>query len=83
MFLHASFLINCHLLREGFRASQIVSITNFVVVLSVGIMRVDCSSNRMGNSVDLEQRSRSVSYDLDLYSLLRSVCPNIQKLITV
>ena len=29
-------------LREGFRASQIVSIMNFVVVSSVGIMRVDC-----------------------------------------
>ena len=35
-------LINCQLLREGFRASQIVRITNFVVVSSVGIMRVDC-----------------------------------------
>ena len=37
----AKLLINCHL-REGFRASQIVSITNFVVVKGVGIMRVDC-----------------------------------------
>ena len=33
------FLINCHLLREGFRASEIVSITNFVIVSSVGITR--------------------------------------------
>ena len=33
--------MNCHLLREGFRTSEIVSITNFVVVSSVGIMRVD------------------------------------------
>ena len=35
-------MINCHLLREGFRASQIVSITNFVAVSSVRIKRVDC-----------------------------------------
>ena len=39
---YAYFLINCHLLREGFHARQIVSITNFVIVSSVGIMRVDC-----------------------------------------
>ena len=32
----------------------------------------------MANDADLEQWPRSVSYDLDLYSLLRSVCPNIQ-----
>ena len=40
----AEFLIKCHLLREGFRASQIVSITKFVVVSSVGIMRADCTT---------------------------------------
>ena len=38
----AKFLINCHLLREGFCASQIISITNFVIVLSVSILRADC-----------------------------------------
>ena len=39
----AYFLIICHLLREGFRASQIVGSTNFVVVSTVGIMRVGCN----------------------------------------
>ena len=39
----AYFLINCRLLREGFCDRQTVSITNFVVVSSVGIMRVDCN----------------------------------------
>ena len=32
----------------------------------------------MANSVDLEQWPRFVTCDLGLYSLLRSVCPNIQ-----
>ena len=32
-------------LERGFRASQIVSIAIFVVVSSVGIMRVDCICN--------------------------------------
>ena len=32
----------------------------------------------MANSVELEQWPRSEPYDLGLYSLLRSVCPNIQ-----
>ena len=31
----------------------------------------------MANIVDLEQWPQSVPYDLGLYSLLRSVCPNI------
>ena len=39
----AYFLINCYLLREGFHANEIVNITNFVVVSSVGITRVDCT----------------------------------------
>ena len=38
----AYFLITCHLLREGFHASQIINITNFVVVSCVGIKRVGC-----------------------------------------
>ena len=37
MFLNNFWLI----LREGFRASLIVSITNFVVVSRVGVTRVD------------------------------------------
>ena len=36
----------------------------------------ESSRNWMANSVDLEQWPRSVPYDLGLYSLLRSVCPN-------
>ena len=39
----AYFLINCYLLRVGFRASLIVSITSVFVVSSVGIIRVDCT----------------------------------------
>ena len=35
----AFFLITCHLFRDGIRSSQVVSITKFVVVSSVGIMR--------------------------------------------
>ena len=34
-------LLHSHRLAEGFHASQIVILTNFVIVLSVGIMRVD------------------------------------------
>ena len=35
-------LNNYYLLIEGFRSSQIVSLTKFVVVSSVGMVRVDC-----------------------------------------
>ena len=38
----AYFLICCCLLRESFCASQILGITDFVVVSSVCIMRFDC-----------------------------------------
>ena len=51
-------MINCQLLREVFCASQIVSIANFVVVSSVGIMRVDCMIPRRTNKEELQQRNR-------------------------
>ena len=35
-------------------------------------------SSGIANSVDLEQWPHFVPYELDLYSLFRSVCPNIQ-----
>ena len=45
----AYFLINCGLLREGFRASQMVCITNSVIVSSVVIMRVDFTCGTRSN----------------------------------
>ena len=44
MFLH-NFWFTVTSLEEGFHASQVVSIRNFVVVSSVGIKRVDCINN--------------------------------------
>ena len=37
-----AFVINCYLLSEGYVTFKIAIITNFVVVPSVGIKRVDC-----------------------------------------
>ena len=37
----AEYLINCHRLSEGFRASQIIIVASFVVVSSVGIKRIN------------------------------------------
>ena len=56
---------NCHLLREGFCASQIVSITNFVVVSSVGIIRVVCI---------LAAPCKNVSSDICAQRMPRSAC---------
>ena len=42
-------MANCYLLSEGF-VSQIAIITNLVVVSSVGIKRVDCTSTCTGTS---------------------------------
>ena len=64
-----------------FRASQIIILTSFVVLLSVGIKRltvhVDVSktAGKVANSVDPDQ-IQIVASDLSCHRLLRTVCPH-------
>ena len=61
----ASFLINYYLLRVGFRASQIVSITNFVVVSGVDVIRVTFLSAKFVSFYKMVQNRSDVFINLN------------------
>ena len=69
-------MTNCNPLSDRrFCDSQIVILTNFVVVSSVVIKRVVCIY--MANSVDPDQTLHSLECDLGLHHLQRPICRSL------